>query len=196
MAHKKNFLDYENQPVQGLKINFPQDILKKKWLDNLPNFKIKKKFNNSLKDSMYNDLTGSKLRRVLLQGDHLTMSQSIETRYPFLNNELVSFCLSLPNEYLIKNNYGKYILRDLLNEKIFWAHKRPNQDPQTKWMHEFVIDRFINELEKEEDFFDLGIFDKSHLLRRLKQWKSNKTGNSAFPMYMLLGFKFIKKNFT
>ena len=29
LAHKKNFLDYENQPVQGLKINFPQDILKK-----------------------------------------------------------------------------------------------------------------------------------------------------------------------
>ena len=195
-AHKKNFLDYRNQPVQGLKINFPQDILKKKWLDNLPNFKIQKKFSNPLKDSMYNDLTGSKLRRVLLQGDHLTMSQSIETRYPFLNNELVSFCFSLPNKYLIKNDYGKYVLRDLLNEKIFWDHKRPNQDPQTKWMHEFVLDRFVKELEKEEDFFDLGIFDKYHLLRRLKQWKSNKTGNSAFPMYMLLGFKFIKKNFT
>ncbi len=195
-AHEKNFLDYGNQPVQGLKINFPQDILKKKWLDNLPNFKIQKKFSNPLRDSMYNDLTGSKLRRVLLQGDHLTMSQSIETRYPFLNNELVSFCFSLPNEYLIKNDYGKYILRDLLNERIFWDHKRPNQDPQTKWMHEFVLDRFVKELEKEEDFFDLGIFDKYHLLRRLKQWKSNKTSNSAFPMYMLLGFKFIKKNFT
>lgn len=195
LACKKKSLDYSSQPVQGLKINYPQDVIKKNFLKYLPKFKIKKKFDSPLKNSMFNDLTGSKLRRALLQSDHITMSQSIETRYPFLNNELVSFCFNLPDEYLVKNNYGKYILRDLLNDKIFWEQKRPNQDPQTKWMHEFVFQKFVEKLENDKDFFDLGIFEKKNLLKRLKQWKINKTNNSAFPMYMLLSYEFIKKNF-
>ena len=195
LSYKKNKLDYQNQPVQGLKIKFPFDIINQKYLNQLPSFKIKNKFNNPLKDSMFNDFSGSKLRRALLQGDHITMSQSIETRYPFLNNELVDFCFNLPNNFLIKNQYGKFILRDLLNDKLFWLKKRPNQDPQTKWMHKFVIDTFIKELEYDKSFFDIGIFNKKKLISRLKEWKKSKANNSVFPMYMLLSYKFINKHF-
>lgn len=48
------------------------------------------------------------LEGVLLVGDKLSMAHTIEVRFPFLDNDLVDFCLTLPNEY--KQN--KQILRD------------------------------------------------------------------------------------
>ncbi len=190
----KNFLDYENQPIQGLKVFFPKNIINKKFQDLIPDFRIKKKFRNYLKDIMFNDLTGSKLRRCLLQGDHISMSQSIEVRYPFLNNELVNFCFSLPNNYIVRDNFGKYIMRDLSKKSIFWQAKRPSQTPQTKWMHSFILDDLIKDVKKNEYFFDTSIFDKKNLIKELIIWKKQKINNSAFPWYFLMIYHFINKN--
>ncbi len=190
----KNHLDYKNQPIQGLKVFFPKNILNKKFHDLIPDFSIKKKFKNYLKDVMFNDLTGSKLRRCLLQGDHISMSQSIEVRYPFLNNELVNFCFSLPNNFLIKNNFGKYIMRDLSKKPIFWQAKRPSQTPQTKWMREFILEDLIKNIKKNEIFFDNSVFNKENLIRELKMWKSKNVKNSAFPWYFLMIYHFVNKN--
>ena len=193
-AFNKNYLDYSYQPVQGLKINFPQNILKKQYRE-FEKFKIQKKFDDPLKDSMYNDLVGSKLRRSLLQQDHNSMSQSIEVRFPFLNNDLLNFCYSLPNEFLINNNFGKYILRDLSNNKIFFEAKRPNQTPQTSWLRKFIIPRLLDNLKKDNEFFDIGVFDKKNLINELNFWVNNNVNNSVFPWYFLMSYKFIKKNF-
>lgn len=48
------------------------------------------------------------LEGVLLVGDKMSMAHTIELRVPFLDNELVDFCLALPNEY----KDGKRILKD------------------------------------------------------------------------------------
>ena len=190
----QNYLDYKNQPIQGLKVFFPKNILNKKFHDLIPDFSIKKKFKNYLKDVMLNDLAGSKLRRCLLQGDHISMSQSIEVRYPFLNNELVNFCFSLPNNFLIKNNFGKYIMRDLSKKPIFWQAKRPSQTPQTKWMREFILEDLIKNIKKNEIFFDNSVFNKENLIRELKMWKSKNVKNSAFPWYFLMIYHFVNRN--
>ena len=195
-AHNDGEISYASQPIQGLNIFFPKNIINKKFLKLIPNFKIQKRFNNSLKDSMLNDLAGSKLRRCLLQGDHMSMSQSIETRYPFLNNELVNFCLSLPNNFLVKKKYGKYIFRDLSNDKIFWENKRPSQTPQTKWFRKFILDDLINKLKKDDIFFDLSLFNKKELLNNLSIWKNSDLNNSAFPWYFLMTYRFIKNNIS
>ena len=193
-AFSRNKLDYNIQPVQGLKIHYPKKIFKKKIKNNVSIFKIQKKFNDPLKDSMFNDLTGSKLRRALLQQDHNTMNHSIETRFPWLNNKLVDFCFSLPNDFLVRKNVGKYILRHSINKKFFWMPKRPNQTPQTKWMREFVIDKLIKILKKDDEFFDLGIFEKKILIGELSNWKKSNLNNSVFVWYFLMSYWFIKKN--
>ena len=192
-AFSRNKLDYNIQPVQGLKIHYPKKIFKKNLQNNFSIFKIQKKFNDPLKDSMFNDLTGSKLRRALLQQDHNTMNHSIETRFPWLNNKLVDFCFSLPNDFLVRNNIGKYILRHSINKKFFWMPKRPNQTPQTKWMREFVIDKLIKMLKKDDRFFDLGIFEKKILISELDDWKKSNLNNSVFVWYFLMSYWFIKK---
>ena len=50
------------------------------------------------------------------------MKYSVENRSPFLDTQLVNFMFSVPNNYLIKNGYAKYILREsfngYLNDKV------------------------------------------------------------------------------
>lgn len=194
-AYRNNVLDYNIQPVQGLKINFPLKIFKnKKDSESINKFKIKKKFNDPLKDSMYNDLTGSKLRRALLQQDHISMTYSIESRFPWLNNELVDFCFGLPNNFLVKNNIGKFILRDTIKEKLMQLPKRAAQSPQTKWMKEFILENLIRNLNNDTLFFDLGIFDKKNLLKELNLWSKSNSTNSVFPWYFLMTYSFIRQN--
>jgi len=192
-AYKNKFLDYSHQPVQGLKIKFPEKILKKKYRM-IKKFKILKKFDNPLKDSMYNDLVGSKLRRALLQQDHNSMSQSVEVRFPFLNNKLVKFCYSLPEEFLINKGLGKYILRDISKNKIFWKAKRPNQTPQTLWLRQYILPSLIKSLKHDKEFFDTEMFDKKILIKELNYWINSNINNSVFPWYFLMTYKFIKKN--
>jgi asparagine synthase (glutamine-hydrolysing) len=191
-AHNKNFLDYNSQPVQGLNINYHTEILSKNYKSLIDKFYVKKKFDDPLKDSMFNDLTGSKLRRTLIQQDHNSMSNSIEIRFPFLNKKLVNFCYSLPGKYLINNNLGKYILRDLYKDKLLWEPKRAQQTPQIKWLNEFIINDLINSLKKEKIFFDYKIFDKKKLINRLIYWQKNKKTDSVFPWQVLMTYNFIK----
>lgn len=194
-AYQSKTLDYNIQPVQGLKIKFPLSIFKKKKdFSKTKKFVVKNFFNDPLKDSMYNDLTGSKLRRALLQQDHVSMAYSIESRFPWLNNELVNFCFGLPNNFLIKRNIGKFILRDSIKERLMKLPKRAAQSPQTKWMKEFIISNLINDLNNDNTFFDIDIFDKNNLLNELNIWLKSNSNNSVFPWYFLMTYIFIKKN--
>jgi len=193
-AFNNNSLDYSSQPVQGLNINFPRNILKEKYNDLSKKFKIEKKFDDPLKDSMYNDLTGSKLRRCLLQQDHNTMNYSIECRFPWLNNELVNFCFNLPNNFLVNKNLGKYIMRDTMNKRLFWLPKRPHQAPQTKWVEEFVFDDLFKDLKSDDEFFDLNIFEKKNLMSELALWKNGSKDNSVFPWYLLMSYHFVRSS--
>ena len=54
---------------------------------------------------------------ILFKVDRASMSNSLETRAPFLDNNLYEFSLSLPIDQKIKNYKGKIILRDLLKKK-------------------------------------------------------------------------------
>ncbi len=46
--------------------------------------------------------------------DSMSMSQSLESRVPFLDNELVDFAFKIPPSLKIRNGRGKYILRKAL----------------------------------------------------------------------------------
>lgn len=78
------------------------------------------------------------LHGLLLVEDKISMHHSLETRVPFLDNELVDFALKIPNRLKIdldspvkssgKRDYGKAILRNSMSEflpdRITKAHKR------------------------------------------------------------------------
>ena len=87
------------------------------------------------------------LHGLLLVEDKISMHHSLETRVPFLDNNLVDFALTIPNKLKIdfsssvstgaKKNYGKIVLRDamtrFLPDKITKAPKRGFSGPDASW---------------------------------------------------------------
>lgn len=67
------------------------------------------------------------LRGILVVEDRMAGFHCMETRYPFLDNDLVNFVLSLPKEY----RYNKAILKDIsgLPDKITQGRKRGFSNP-------------------------------------------------------------------
>jgi len=65
-------------------------------------------------------------------------ANTLETRYPLLDNDLVDFCLSLPNTYI--NN--KRILKDVsgLNDEVINGKKKGFSNPITnkEWIEEVL----------------------------------------------------------
>lgn len=69
------------------------------------------------------------LEGVLLVGDKLSMAHTIEVRFPFLDNDLVDFCLTLPIEYKVEKKILKDAFKHLLNYKILTNKKQGFSSP-------------------------------------------------------------------
>jgi asparagine synthetase B (glutamine-hydrolysing) len=54
----------------------------------------------------------------LLVDDATSMAHSLESRVPFLDNELVEFAFSIPHHMKVANNQGKYILKKALEPHL------------------------------------------------------------------------------
>ena len=55
---------------------------------------------------------------ILCKVDRTSMHYSLEARAPFLDPQLINHAINIPKEYKFKNNYSKYILRDILSKFI------------------------------------------------------------------------------
>jgi len=55
---------------------------------------------------------------ILVKVDRAAMSQSLETRAPFLDHNLAEFAWTLPSHWRIHKNKGKVILQDLLSAYV------------------------------------------------------------------------------
>jgi asparagine synthase (glutamine-hydrolysing) len=68
------------------------------------------------------------LTNLLQYGDALSMSVNLETRCPFLDYRLVEFGFSIPTDLLVRDNFGKYILRSTLDpylpKDVCWRRRK------------------------------------------------------------------------
>lgn len=64
---------------------------------------------------------------LLMRVDKMSMAHSIETRVPFLDEDLVAFALAIPSELKIRNGESKYILKKaaegILPDEIIYRRK-------------------------------------------------------------------------
>ena len=84
---------------------------------------IEEKYSDSLlRNRMLNELFHESTPVILHEDDLNSMQFSIENRSPFLDFNLFDFAYSIPNEHLIKDGYGKYVLREsmsgILNDQV------------------------------------------------------------------------------
>lgn len=129
-----------NATIQGVnKSPFRKNLMHSSFIANqtLKN-KLPKPFETSVENLQYRDLFYTKIPRALRFNDRISMAYSTELRTPFLDYRLVEFGFSLPEEFKIKNNQGKHILRDVIskyvNQNVTYAPKRPLQTPQREWL--------------------------------------------------------------
>ena len=109
---------YLNNDVFGsyLSTPFNEDFVEKNMAPSL------------LRSRMMNELFYEATPVILHEDDLNSMKYSVENRSPFLDTELFEFACSIPEEHLIQNGYGKYVLREamqgVLNDKVRLERKK------------------------------------------------------------------------
>jgi len=105
-----------------------------------------------LRSTSLNALAGVGLPILLHYEDRNSMAASVESRLPFLDYQLVEFCLSLPDHLKIQQGVRKYILREamkpLLPQKVYHRYdKLGYATPQKQWMkkHQAVFQQYLKE---------------------------------------------------
>ena len=118
------------------------------------------------------------LRSILHSVDRVSMSNSIETRVPFLDHELVEFVLKLPFDFKIKDGVRKSILRESLKSYIppqiyDRKDKMGFSSPESVWLSNQLKDFFVSEIEEASK---LPFVNASILKSNANQF-INKKGN-------------------
>ena len=123
------------------------------------------------------------------QGDRVSMGNSIEGRYPFLDHRVVEFCAGLPGRFKIRGLNEKYILKECMKaylpKKIVKRPKQPYLAPDSKsFFHNGKGDDYIEELLVEECIEKYGYFNPKPV--RLLVNKCKRGGAIGFKDNMAL----------
>lgn len=86
-----------------LRTGFREDYTESTFCDNL------------LRNRMLNELFHEATPVILHEDDLNSMRYSIENRSPYLDTELMRFAYSIPSRHLIRDGYGKHVLREALH---------------------------------------------------------------------------------
>ena len=145
------------------------------------------------------------LHGLLLVEDKISMHHSLETRVPFLDNELVDFALKIPNRLKIdldspmkssgKRDYGKAILRNSMSEflpdKITKAHKRGFSGPDASWFRNENRAYLEREILGENPLFDF--VSKEYVMDEMNKHFSGMAENRLQIWSFLAMTKYLKK---
>lgn len=129
----------------------------KDYFNDNKKFKFKSNYVfQNLDQCLRHSLFNGDLQDLLRFADRNSMANSVETRLPFLNHELVDFVLSLPSEYKFRNGYTKAILREAMkdklpNEIIFRKEKVGYESPKYNWQ-EMISDKNLKNNSSEQCF--------------------------------------------
>jgi len=115
------------------------------------------------------------------QGDRMAMANSVEGRYPFLDYRVIEFCNSLPGDFKLHSLDEKYILKQLMKNKIPESIlKRSKQAYRAPIKSAFVSEKpaeYVSEMLTQGAFERTGIFDYNSISGLIQ--KIEKTGNSS-----------------
>ena len=115
--------------------------------------------NSLLRNRMLNELFHEGTRVILHEDDLNSMQFSIENRSPYLDVNLFEFAYSIPNEHLIKNGYGKYILREatknILNDQVRLDRRKKGFNASIKSVIDLNDEKTIDYLLADSSVFNI-----------------------------------------
>ena len=112
--------------------------MKKEYLDMINSDAIEQNSNDyrNIFNLQYTEIYRTQLPHLLKYEDKNAMRNSIETRLPFIDFDLLQISISLNNNLKIKNGWTKYILRkvvdNILPTNIVWRKDKLGFEAPTK----------------------------------------------------------------
>ncbi|MCK0180174.1 asparagine synthase (glutamine-hydrolyzing) [Flavobacteriaceae bacterium S0862] len=181
--------------IQGVnKSPFRKNMLHASFIDDISKNDYPTPFNSSLENLQYRDLFYTKIPRALRFNDRDSMAYSTELRVPFLDYRLVEFGFSLSNEFKIKNNQGKQILRDIIadyvDSNVSYTPKRALQTPQREWLGNDLKDFVQNHINKIKSSAYKPWFNEKEIDL---EWNKYLAGDnqSSFHIWQLVNFSML-----
>jgi len=137
------------------------------------------------------------LNGLLLVEDKLSMAHSIESRVPFLDNNLVDFAVVIPPELKLNNGNIKYVLKrameGLLPGDTLYRRKQGFTPPDKSWYKGRTL-RYIKELILSKKALERGYFKKQYLNKIIEDHVSGKR-NNRFLIWSLMCFEWMNRIF-
>ena len=127
------------------------------------------------RNRMLNELNSETTPVILNEDDLNSMRTSIENRNPFLDKELVEFTNTIPNEFLIKNGFNKYILReafkDILLKDIYREKRKVGFNSSINDVFSIENNIILNQiLDKNSPVFDIVDYSKIKDILKIKKY--------------------------
>lgn len=144
-----------------------------------------KAFSDKLNETMYMDLVVKKIPKLLHFQDRASMANSIETRVPYLEHNLVAYMYSLPGIYKIKDGNNKYLMKKILEKYYKVTEKRKIKHyvavPQREWLKDKsiineILDTLRDGILRDKDLIEYEQFRKDYIAYA----DSPELGNSFF----------------
>jgi asparagine synthase (glutamine-hydrolysing) len=164
---------------------FNPEMLKKlanhnPYLDLNPNLERMKKWhplNRSLYIGARYHLPGLLLNA---KGDRVAMNSSVETRYPFLDEQVFDYLAKLHPRWKLRGLRDKYILRKMaerwLPKEIAWRRKAMFRAPFDSF-HSANVPAFFDQLLSDESIRKTGYFDAASVASYRQSFRNVRAGS-------------------
>ena len=145
----------------------------------------------------YLDMNFYMAEDILTKVDRASMAVSLETRAPFLDPRIGQFAASLPLDYKLRGNKGKYILKKsvegLLPKSILTRSKKGFGIPIAEWL-KGRLNPLMHDLLSPERLKDQGLFEAAHVQTLMAEHEKG-TASHHKQLWTLLVFQLWHDNF-
>lgn len=137
------------------------------------------------------DMCGYLPNEILTKVDRSSMKYALESRSPILDYRVIEYSFRLPHEFKYNNGEKKFILKDILSEKVpkeFWNRpKRGFCVPITKWLREGILREKLEyycseEFLKKQDIFDIE--ETREWIRSFLEGKETRMNHMVWAFYV------------
>ncbi|MBU2604952.1 MAG: asparagine synthase (glutamine-hydrolyzing) [Alphaproteobacteria bacterium] len=132
---------------------------------------------------IYNEFRLRLPELLLMRVDKITMASSLEARVPFLDHNLVEFSMDIPQDWKIKGNEPKYLLKkaveDLLPHDLIYRKKQGFGAPMSEWLRG-DFGKSARDVILGSRLMDQGHFKRAEIERMIETHQSNREDNSLY----------------
>jgi asparagine synthase (glutamine-hydrolysing) len=152
---------------------------------------------NDIERMQFLDINFYMAEDILTKVDRAAMAVSLETRAPFLDPRVAQFAASIPLEYKLKGNKGKYILKkaveDLLPKAILQRPKKGFGIPIAEWL-KGRLNPLLHDLLAPERLKTQGLFNPDFVQKLIAEHEKG-TASHHKQLWTLLVFQLWWDNF-